>query len=55
MRLIIQYLRDEGYMASMLTVQDETNVKIAESAQRRARIRRLQSSICAGECQTSSC
>ncbi|XXQ34984.1 WD40 repeat-containing protein SMU1 [Plasmodiophora brassicae] len=49
MRLIIQYLRDEGYMASMLTVQDETNVKIAESAQRRARIRRLQSSICAGE------
>ena len=43
--MIVQYLEEEGYTASMMTVQDETNVKISTNLKRRSRIRRLQASI----------
>ena len=43
-RMILQYLQEEGYAASFVTIQDETNVKLAEQRthhprqQRRERI-----------------
>lgn len=44
-RMIVQYLEDEEYTTSMMTVQDEANVKISANTKRRNRIRRLQASI----------
>lgn len=43
--MIVQYLEDEEYTTSMMTVQDEANVKISANTKRRKRIRRLQASI----------
>lgn len=54
MQLIIQYLRDEGHLSSMLTVQDEANIKISEGLQRRNRVKKIQAAITAGECSRVS-
>eukprot|EP00474_Spongospora_subterranea_P000274 CRZ00732.1 hypothetical protein [Spongospora subterranea] len=48
-RLLIQFLRDEGYVSSMLTLQDEANVKISEGIQKMNRIRQIQTAISCGE------
>jgi hypothetical protein len=43
--MIVQYLEDESFTTSMMTIQDEANVKIFSNAKHRNRIRRLQASI----------
>ena len=41
LRMILQYLQDEGYTASFLTVQDEANLKLAEQQGQRAQLKRV--------------
>lgn len=48
-RMITQWCEDEGYYASMLTIQDEANVKHAELEQRDALMLRLRKSILDGD------
>ena len=39
--LILQYLQDEGYTTSFLTMQDETKVKLAEKQTQRSYFKRM--------------
>eukprot|EP00741_Cyanophora_paradoxa_P003408 tig00000704_g3311.t1 len=48
-RIIIQYLANEGYTASMMTIQDEANVSFKESQEKRALIKRMRKLILAGD------
>ncbi|ORZ29211.1 WD40-repeat-containing domain protein [Catenaria anguillulae PL171] len=48
-RLMVQYLTDEGYLASKLTLQDEANVRIHEAAERQTDLRRLRKAILDGD------
>eukprot|EP00899_Mesostigma_viride_P000063 jgi/Mesvir1/10057/Mv12126-RA.1 len=48
-RMILQYLQNEGYTASMVTIQDEANVKAGEEASKRSRVRRLKNAVLEGE------
>ena len=49
LRMILQYLQDEGYTASFLTVQDEANVKLAEQQAQRAQLKRTRKAILEGD------
>lgn len=48
-QVIVQYLQDEGYMASSLIVQDEANVKLKNTSNKRSQLRRLRRAINNGE------
>jgi len=50
-RIVIQYLQDEGYTASMMTLQDEANVKAGEHEARRRQMRRMKKLIMEGDWQ----
>jgi hypothetical protein len=43
--LILQYLQDEGYATSFMTVQDEANVKFAEHQTQRSTFKRMRKAI----------
>ncbi|KAJ3196340.1 hypothetical protein HK101_009256 [Irineochytrium annulatum] len=47
--MIVQYLGDEGYMASKLTVLDEANVKWHERDERQADVKRIKKAILDGD------
>ncbi|KAG0217380.1 hypothetical protein BGX33_010683 [Mortierella sp. NVP41] len=49
MRMIMQYLGDEGYNASQMTIQDESNVKWHEREENTNDTRRLKKAILDGE------
>lgn len=44
-RMIIQYLGDEGYVASKMTVHDEANLKLHEKEERTSEAKRLKKAI----------
>lgn len=46
---IVQYLQDEGYHGSSMVVQDETNVKIRNAANRRSQMKRMKRAILDGD------
>ncbi|KAG5455860.1 MAG: hypothetical protein BJ554DRAFT_4568, partial [Olpidium bornovanus] len=48
-RMIIQYLGDEGYVASKMTVHDEANLKLYEREERTAEAKRLKKAILDGD------
>ncbi|KAI9143299.1 WD40-repeat-containing domain protein [Paraphysoderma sedebokerense] len=48
-RMVIQYLNDEGYQGSKMTVQDEANVKYHEHEEQQLEIRRLRKAILDGD------
>ncbi|KAM9964460.1 hypothetical protein ACTFIW_004224 [Dictyostelium discoideum] len=48
-RMIIQYLQDEGYTASLLTVQDEANVKFNEHVYKIAQMKKMKKAILEGD------
>lgn len=39
--MVIQYLHDNDYVASFLTLQDEANVKVVEQLQQRAQVKAM--------------
>lgn len=43
--MIIQYLHNEGYTASMMTLQDEANIKLREHVNKRKHTQRLKTSL----------
>ena len=43
--LIMQYLQDEGYTTSFLTMQDETKIKLAEKQTQRSYFKRMRKAI----------
>ena len=43
--LILQYLQDEGYTTSFLTMQDETKIKLAEKQTQRSYFKRIRKAI----------
>ena len=47
--LILQYLQDEGFTTSFLTMQDETNVKLAELQTQRSLFKRMRKAILDGD------
>ena len=47
--MILQYLQDEGYPASSMTIQDETNVKLLEQVSQRAHVKRMRRAILDGD------
>ena len=49
LRMILQYLQDEGYTASSMTIQDETNVKLLEQVSQRAHVKRMRRAILDGD------
>ena len=49
LRMILQYLQDEGYSTSFLTVQDEANVKLAEQQGQRSQLKRARKAILEGD------
>ena len=49
LRMILQYLQDEGYSTSFLTVQDEANVKLAEQQSQRSQLKRARKAILEGD------
>ncbi|KAI9097009.1 WD40-repeat-containing domain protein [Phlyctochytrium arcticum] len=48
-RMIVQYLHDEGYNASKMTVLDEANVKTYEREDRQTDIRRMRKAVLDGD------
>lgn len=48
-QVIVQYLQDEGYQASSLIVQDEANVKLRNTSNKRSQLRRIRRAIMNGE------
>ncbi|KAL3683464.1 hypothetical protein R1sor_001486 [Riccia sorocarpa] len=48
-KMIIQYLQEEGYFASMMTIQDEANVRVNENLRYRSQIKRIKTAIMDGE------
>ena len=49
LRMILQYLQDEGYTASSMTIQDETNVKLLEQVSQRTHVKRMRRAILDGD------
>ena len=49
LQLIVQYLQDEGYASSVMTVQDEAGVKLAEQNQQRGLLKRARAAIADGD------
>ena len=47
--MILQYLQDEGYSTSFLTVQDEANVKLAKQQSQRSQLKRARKAILEGD------
>ena len=47
--MILQYLQDEGYTASSMTIQDETNVKLLEQVSQRTHVKRMRRAILDGD------
>ena len=47
--MIMQYLQDEGYTTSFLTMQDEANVKLAEQQTQRSLFKRMRKAILEGD------
>ena len=45
----MQYLQDEGYTTSFLTMQDEANVKLAEQQTQRSLFKRMRKAILEGD------
>ncbi len=41
MQTIVQYLQDEGYHASSMVLQDESNVKMKSASHKRTQFRRM--------------
>ena len=61
LRIVVQYLQGEGYTSSVMTIQDEANVKAKEKLGKRAMMKRMRKSILDGDwpeaeklCQRSS-
>ncbi|KYR00548.1 hypothetical protein DLAC_02562 [Tieghemostelium lacteum] len=48
-RMIIQYLQDEGYTASLLTIQDEANVKFSEHVYKISQMKKMKKVILEGD------
>ncbi|KAI9168631.1 hypothetical protein H9P43_008004 [Blastocladiella emersonii ATCC 22665] len=48
-RLMVQYLNDEGFHASKMTLQDEANVRMHEAAERQTDLRRLRKAVLDGD------
>eukprot|EP00742_Colponemidia_sp_Colp-10_P005419 GILJ01005791.1.p1 GENE.GILJ01005791.1~~GILJ01005791.1.p1 ORF type:complete len:646 (-),score=96.73 GILJ01005791.1:200-2086(-) len=48
-RIVIQFLQDEGYHAASMTLQDEANVKMTEQLGRRAQYKRVKKAILEGD------
>ncbi|CAM6106108.1 unnamed protein product [Calypogeia fissa] len=48
-KMIMQYLQDEGYSASTMTIQDEANVRINEQVRNRSQFKRIKTAITDGE------
>ena len=48
-RVIIQYLQDEGYYGSSMVVQDETNVKVKAASNKRSQLKRMKRAILDGD------
>eukprot|EP00124_Ichthyophonus_hoferi_P004443 Ihof_evm2s489 gene=Ihof_evmTU2s489 len=48
-RMILQYLEDEGYRQARVVLQDEANVKVVERQQRQALVRRMRKTILDGD------
>lgn len=44
-QVIVQYLQDEGFVASSLIVQDEANVKMKNTSNKRSQLRRIRRAI----------
>ncbi|KAJ3258981.1 hypothetical protein HK103_003122 [Boothiomyces macroporosus] len=49
LRLIIQYLQDEGYYACTMTIMDEANLKQAERLEQQSEIKRMKKAILDGD------
>ncbi|KAL1515882.1 hypothetical protein AB1Y20_002497 [Prymnesium parvum] len=49
LRMILQYLQNDGYSASFLTLQDEANVKLAEQQGQRSQLKRARKAIFEGD------
>ena len=47
--LILQYLQDEGYTTSFLTMQDETKIKLAEKQTQRSYFKRMRKAVLDGD------
>ena len=43
--MILQYMQDEGYTASVMTIQDEANVKLVEQKSQRTQLKRMHNAI----------
>lgn len=48
-RMIVQYLQDEGYTASIMTIQDEASVRFTENLRNRSHFKRIKAAILDGE------
>ncbi|XP_024385842.1 uncharacterized protein [Physcomitrium patens] len=48
-RMIVQYLQDEGYVASIMTIQDEASVRFTENLRNRSHFKRIKAAILDGE------
>lgn len=44
-RMIVQYLQDEGYVASIMTIQDEASVRFTENLRNRSHFKRIKLAI----------
>jgi hypothetical protein len=44
-RMIVQYLQDEGYVASIMTIQDEANVRFTEHLKNRSHFKGVKTAI----------
>jgi COMPASS component SWD3 len=43
--MIVQYLQDEGYTASIMTIQDEASVRFTENLRNRSHFKRIKAAI----------
>mmetsp|Transcript_64860 Transcript_64860/g.204847 ORF Transcript_64860/g.204847 Transcript_64860/m.204847 type:complete len:151 (-) Transcript_64860:61-513(-) len=49
LRMVVQYLQNEGYQASTMCIKDEANVKISEQLSKRTQYTRVRKGILEGE------
>ncbi|RKP12766.1 WD40-repeat-containing domain protein [Piptocephalis cylindrospora] len=49
LRMILQYLTDEGYHTSRMTLQDEANIRLREAEEGKAEVKRLKKAILEGD------
>lgn len=48
-QVIVQYLQDEGYVTSSLIVQDEANLKVKNTSNKRSQLRRIRRAVMNGD------